>query len=41
MADELRTTFASHYAAEIGLAEALDPKVAAALRSAHYGRGST
>jgi NADPH:quinone reductase-like Zn-dependent oxidoreductase len=29
VADELKTTFASHYAAEIGLAEALDPKVAA------------
>lgn len=26
---ELKTTFASHYAAEIGLAEALDPKIAA------------
>jgi NADPH2:quinone reductase len=30
VADELKTTFASHYTAEIGLAEALDPKVAAA-----------
>ena len=29
VADELKTTFASRYAAEIGLAEALDPKVAA------------
>ena len=29
VADELKTTFASHYAAEIGLAEALDPKVVA------------
>jgi NADPH:quinone reductase-like Zn-dependent oxidoreductase len=29
VADELKTTFVSHYAAEIGLAEALDPKVAA------------
>jgi NADPH:quinone reductase len=29
VASELKTTFASHYAAEIGLAEALDPKVAA------------
>jgi NADPH:quinone reductase len=28
VADELKTTFASHYAAEIGLAEALDPKLA-------------
>jgi NADPH:quinone reductase-like Zn-dependent oxidoreductase len=27
VADELKTTFASHYTAEIGLAEALDPKV--------------
>ena len=30
VADELKTTFASHYTAEIGLAEALDPQVAAA-----------
>jgi NADPH:quinone reductase-like Zn-dependent oxidoreductase len=30
VADELKTTFASHYTAEIGLAEALDPKVVAA-----------
>jgi NADPH:quinone reductase-like Zn-dependent oxidoreductase len=30
VADELKTTFASHYTAEIGLAEVLDPKVAAA-----------
>ncbi len=30
VADELETTFASRYAAEISLAEALDPKVAAA-----------
>ena len=30
VADELKTTFASHYTAEIGLAEALDPKVAGA-----------
>jgi NADPH:quinone reductase-like Zn-dependent oxidoreductase len=30
VADELKTTFASHYTAEIGLAEALEPKVAAA-----------
>jgi NADPH:quinone reductase-like Zn-dependent oxidoreductase len=30
VANELKTTFASHYTAEIGLAEALDPKVAAA-----------
>jgi NADPH:quinone reductase-like Zn-dependent oxidoreductase len=28
VANELKTTFVSHYAAEIGLAEALDPKVA-------------
>ncbi len=31
VADELKTTFASHYTAEIGLAELLDPKVAAAV----------
>jgi len=36
VADELKTTFASHYTAEIGLAEALDPKVAAA-----YNRKTT
>jgi len=30
VADELKTTFASHYTAEIGLSEVLDPKVAAA-----------
>ena len=30
VADELKTTFASHYTAEIGLAEALDPKVGGA-----------
>jgi NADPH:quinone reductase-like Zn-dependent oxidoreductase len=30
VADELKTTFASHYTAEISLAEALDPKVIAA-----------
>ena len=30
VADELKTTFASHYTAEIGLAEALDPAVIAA-----------
>lgn len=36
VADELTTTFASHYTAEIGLAEALDPKVAAA-----YNRKTT
>jgi len=36
VADELKTTFASHYAAEIGLAEALDPKVTAA-----YARRAT
>ena len=34
--DELKTTFASHYTAEIGLAEVLDPKVAAA-----YNRKTT
>jgi len=28
VANELKTTFVSHYAGEIGLAEALDPKVA-------------
>jgi NADPH:quinone reductase-like Zn-dependent oxidoreductase len=36
VADELKTTFASHYTAEIGLAEALDPAVAAA-----YNRRAT
>ena len=36
VADELKTTFASHYTAEISLAEALDPKVAAA-----YNRKTT
>ncbi len=36
VADELKTTFASHYAAEIGLAEALDPAVIAA-----YNRKTT
>jgi len=36
VADELKTTFASHYTAEIGLAEALDPKVAGA-----YNRKTT
>jgi NADPH:quinone reductase-like Zn-dependent oxidoreductase len=36
VANELKTTFASHYTAEIGLAEALDPKVAAA-----YNRKTT
>jgi NADPH:quinone reductase-like Zn-dependent oxidoreductase len=36
VADELKTTFASHYTAEIGLAEVLDPKVAAA-----YNRRAT
>jgi len=36
VADELKTTFASHYAAEIGLAQALDPQVAAA-----YNRKTT
>jgi NADPH:quinone reductase-like Zn-dependent oxidoreductase len=36
VADELKTTFASHYTAEIGLAEVLDPKVAAA-----YNRKTT
>ena len=30
MADELKTTFASHYTAEISLAEALQPDVIAA-----------
>jgi len=30
VADELKTTFASHYTAEIGLAEALDPAIVAA-----------
>jgi len=36
VADELKTTFASHYTAEIGLAEALDPAVASA-----YNRRAT
>jgi NADPH:quinone reductase-like Zn-dependent oxidoreductase len=36
VADELKTTFASHYTAEIGLAEALDPQIAAA-----YNRKTT
>jgi len=36
VADELKTTFASHYTAEIGLAEALDPAVIAA-----YNRKTT
>jgi NADPH:quinone reductase-like Zn-dependent oxidoreductase len=36
VADEIRTTFASHYTAEIGLAEALKPDVIAA-----YNRKST
>jgi NADPH2:quinone reductase len=36
VADELKTTFASHYTAEIGLAEALDPKIAGA-----YNRKTT
>jgi NADPH:quinone reductase-like Zn-dependent oxidoreductase len=36
VANELKTTFASHYTAEIGLAEALDPKIAAA-----YNRKTT
>jgi NADPH:quinone reductase-like Zn-dependent oxidoreductase len=36
VASELKTTFASHYTAEIGLAEALDPKVLAA-----YSRKAT
>jgi len=36
VADELKTTFASHYTAEIGLAEALDPKMAGA-----YNRKTT
>jgi NADPH:quinone reductase len=36
VADELKTTFASHYTAEIGLAEVLDPKMAAA-----YNRRAT
>ena len=31
VAAELKTTFASHYTAEIGLAEVLDPKIAAAV----------
>jgi NADPH2:quinone reductase len=31
VADELKTTFASHYTAEISLADVLDPKVAAAV----------
>jgi NADPH:quinone reductase-like Zn-dependent oxidoreductase len=37
VADELKTTFASHYTAEIGLAEALDPKVVAAYNSKTTG----
>jgi NADPH:quinone reductase-like Zn-dependent oxidoreductase len=36
VADELKTTFASHYTAEIGLAEALDPKLVTA-----YNRKTT
>jgi hypothetical protein len=36
VADELKTTFASHYTAEIGLAEVLDPTIAAA-----YNRKTT
>ena len=36
VADEIKTTFASHYTAEISLAEALDPKVLNA-----YGRQAT
>lgn len=36
VADEIKTTFASHYTAEISLAEALDPKNVAA-----YGRQAT
>jgi NADPH2:quinone reductase len=36
VADEIKTTFASHYAAEISLAEMLDPKNVAA-----YGRQAT
>jgi NADPH:quinone reductase-like Zn-dependent oxidoreductase len=36
VADELKTTFASHYTAEIGLAEVLDPKIVAA-----YNRKTT
>ncbi len=36
VADELKTTFASHYTAEIGLADVLDPQVAAA-----YNRKTT
>ena len=36
VADELKTTFASHYTAEIGLSEVLDPKVAGA-----YNRRAT
>ena len=30
VADELKTTFASHYTAEISLTEVLDPKIMAA-----------
>jgi NADPH2:quinone reductase len=36
VADEIKTTFASHYTAEISLAEALDPKILNA-----YGRQAT
>jgi NADPH2:quinone reductase len=37
VADELKTTFASHYTAEIGLAEALDPKTLAAINKKATG----
>lgn len=38
VADELKTTFASHYAAEISLAEALQPEVIASYRPATTGQ---
>ncbi len=34
VADELKTTFASHYTREISLAEALDPAIIARLQQA-------
>ena len=37
VADELKTTFASHYTAELGLAEALDPATLAAINAKATG----
>ncbi|WP_293485925.1 zinc-binding dehydrogenase [Phenylobacterium sp.] len=37
VADELKTTFASHYTAEISLAEALNPETIAAYNAKHTG----